>query len=129
MCSFSLPRNLPTKDPEEAERHRLQYEAMIEAAKKKGTYRSKLFIGVSSTWYLVLQTFVKKSLQKLVTPVTTKKKGGLWTQTMAEFYTAFIILNKQQNKLMVITSNCVGEEDGGQRVHPRQTQVKCKTWL
>lgn len=53
---------MPTKDPEEAERHRLQYEAMIEAAKKKGTYRnqlalfklfikvlSKLFIGVSST--------------------------------------------------------------------------------
>lgn len=38
LCSFSLPRNLPTKDPEEAERHRLQYEAMIEAAKKKGTY-------------------------------------------------------------------------------------------
>lgn len=29
------PQNLPTKDPEEAERHRLQYEAMIEAAKKK----------------------------------------------------------------------------------------------
>ena len=29
-------RNLPTKDPEEAERHRQQYEAMIEAAKKKG---------------------------------------------------------------------------------------------
>lgn len=38
LCSYSLPRNLPTKDPEEAERHRLQYEAMIEAAKKKGTY-------------------------------------------------------------------------------------------
>lgn len=138
MCSFSLPRNLPTKDPEEAERHRLQYEAMIEAAKKKGTYRNQwLFFGVSSTWYLVLQTFVKKSVKKLVTPVTTKKRGGgLWSQTMAkilryivEFYAAFIILNKQQNKLMVITSNCVGEEDGGQRVLPRQTQVKCKTWL
>lgn len=48
---------------------------------------------------------------------------------IVEFYTAFIILNKQQNKFMVITSNCVGEEDGGQRVHPQQTQVKCKTWL
>ena len=29
------PQNLPTKDPEEAEKHRLQYEAMVEAAKKK----------------------------------------------------------------------------------------------
>ncbi|XP_021375994.1 TBC1 domain family member 14-like isoform X2 [Mizuhopecten yessoensis] len=29
------PMNLPTKDPEEAERHRQQYETMIEAAKKK----------------------------------------------------------------------------------------------
>ena len=29
-------RNLPTKDPEEAEKHRQQYEAMVEAAKKKG---------------------------------------------------------------------------------------------
>lgn len=32
---------------------------------------------------------------------------------IVEFYTAFLILNKQQNKFMVITSNCVGEEDGG----------------
>lgn len=29
-------RNLPSKDPEEAEKHRLQYEAMVEAARKKG---------------------------------------------------------------------------------------------
>lgn len=29
------PQNLPTKDPEEAEKHRQQYEAMVEAAKKK----------------------------------------------------------------------------------------------
>lgn len=32
-----MPRNLPTKSPEEAEKHRQQYEAMVEAAKKKGT--------------------------------------------------------------------------------------------
>ena len=29
-------RNLPSKDPEEAERHKQQYEAMVEAARKKG---------------------------------------------------------------------------------------------
>ncbi|KAK3095375.1 hypothetical protein FSP39_013939 [Pinctada imbricata] len=29
------PMNLPSKDPEEAEKHRQQYEAMVEAAKKK----------------------------------------------------------------------------------------------
>ncbi|XP_063434649.1 TBC1 domain family member 14-like isoform X1 [Mytilus trossulus] len=29
------PQNLPTKDPEEAEKHRQQYEAMVEAARKK----------------------------------------------------------------------------------------------
>ncbi|KAK3587488.1 hypothetical protein CHS0354_003630 [Potamilus streckersoni] len=29
------PMNLPTKDPEEAERHRQEYEAMVEAAKRK----------------------------------------------------------------------------------------------
>lgn len=29
------PQNLPSKDPEEAEKHRLQYEAMVEAARKK----------------------------------------------------------------------------------------------
>lgn len=56
-----------------------------------------------------------------MTPVTAKQKGGggLWTQTMAkilryivEFYTAYIILNKQQNKFMVITSNCVKRKIG-----------------
>lgn len=53
-----------------------------------------------------------------MTPVTTKKKRGGYELKLAkilryivEFYTAFLILNKQQNKLMVITSNCVGEED------------------
>lgn len=29
-------RNLPSKDPEEAERHRQEYESMVEMAKKKG---------------------------------------------------------------------------------------------
>ncbi|GFN83366.1 TBC1 domain family member 14 [Plakobranchus ocellatus] len=31
------PTNLPSKNPEEAEKHRQQYEEMVEAAKKKGT--------------------------------------------------------------------------------------------
>ena len=34
---FGVFRGLPSKSPEEEENHRLQYEAMIEAAKRKGT--------------------------------------------------------------------------------------------
>ncbi|ESO86591.1 hypothetical protein LOTGIDRAFT_167116 [Lottia gigantea] len=36
------PMNLPSKDPEEAEKHRLQYEQMIECAKKKEQREFKL---------------------------------------------------------------------------------------
>lgn len=31
------PSHLPAKSPEEEERHRLEYEQMMQAAKKKGT--------------------------------------------------------------------------------------------
>lgn len=30
-------RNLPSKNPEEAEKHRQEYEAMVEAARRKGS--------------------------------------------------------------------------------------------
>lgn len=46
---------------------------------------------------------------------------------MVVLYTVFLMVLKQQQKFMVITNNCVGEEDEGQRVHPRRIQVKCKT--
>ena len=36
LSIFFCYRNLPSKDPEEAERHKQQYEAMVEAARKKG---------------------------------------------------------------------------------------------
>ena len=36
LCIILSCRNLPSKDPEEAERHKQQYEAMVEAAKRKG---------------------------------------------------------------------------------------------
>jgi hypothetical protein len=34
------PSHLPAKSPEEEERHRLEYEQMVQAAKKKGTLHS-----------------------------------------------------------------------------------------
>ena len=37
MCGIVLCRNLPSKTPEEEQKHRLEYEAMVEYAKKKGT--------------------------------------------------------------------------------------------
>lgn len=44
IWKYASFRNLPTKDPEEAEKHRLQYEAMVEAAKKKGRKDNCIFM-------------------------------------------------------------------------------------
>ena len=49
FSSYNLPlffyklRNLPSKSPEEEERHRQQYQEMIEAAKRKGK-RNKISV-------------------------------------------------------------------------------------
>ena len=36
--TFTYRRGLPSKDPEEELKHKLEYEAMVETAKKKGQY-------------------------------------------------------------------------------------------
>ena len=51
-CVFGVFRGLPSKSPEEEEKHRLEYEAMIEAAKRKGTSPT-LIIHVVIMFYLV----------------------------------------------------------------------------
>ena len=38
FITFTCRRGLPSKDPEEELKHKLEYEAMVEAAKKKGQY-------------------------------------------------------------------------------------------
>jgi len=44
---FVLFRNLPAKSSLEAEKHRRQYEQMVEAAKKKGTQHGHSLVSVS----------------------------------------------------------------------------------
>ena len=38
IIGFSFSSGLPSKSPEEAEKHKQEYDAMVEAAKKKGLH-------------------------------------------------------------------------------------------
>lgn len=79
------PMNLPSKDPEEAERHKQQYEAMVEAAKRKEQKELKqkkkqqqqqlrqeeLLVAAAKTW-------TKEILPNWETMKNSKKTRDMW---------------------------------------------------
>ena len=74
---FGVFRGLPSKSPEEEEKHRLQYEAMIEAAKRKGTSPTLIigimfnFLSSPSSWHFTRRENIFK---KINMPVCCKKQ-------------------------------------------------------
>ena len=52
-------RGLPSKDPEEELKHKLEYEAMVEAAKKKGQFFYLILFSSVTRLYLMRDNMIR----------------------------------------------------------------------